>query len=74
MPSRLVSENFVRAENDMKIGAKICAKSVANIGVKFRRKLVRTLARKVVKNDEKSVAKNWGGDFLSHLCRSDLFN
>ena len=69
-----MTENFVRAENDMKIGAKIGAKSVANIGAIFRRKLVRTVARKLVKNDAKNVAKNWCGNFLSHLCRLDLFN
>ena len=40
MPSRSVTEDFVRAENDMKIGAKIGAKSVVNIGVKFIGKLV----------------------------------
>ena len=65
-----MTEDFVRAENDMKIGAKIGAKNVANIGVKFRRKLVRLVARRTVKND----AKNWRGNFLCHLCRSDLFN
>ena len=69
-----MTENFVRAENDMKIGAKIGAKRVANVGVKFRGKWVRTLARNLVKHDARNVAKNWCGNFLSHLCRLDLFN
>ena len=69
-----MTENFVRAENDVKNGATIGAKSVAHIGVKFRRQLVRIVARNLVKNDAKHVAKNWCGNFLSHLCRLDLFN
>ena len=71
MLSRSVSENFVRAENDMKIGAKIGAERVANIGAKFTGKLVRTLARTFVKHDTKNVATNWCGNCFSHLCRSD---
>ena len=69
-----MTENFVRAENDMKIGANIGAKRVAIICVKFRGKLVRTLSRNLVKNDATNVAKNWCGNFLSHLCRLDLFD
>ena len=70
MPSRSVTENFVRAENDMKISAK----SVANIGARFRSKFVRTLVPQLVEQDAENVAKNWCGNFLSHLCRSDVFN